>query len=178
MNIGLVVVRRVESRSELSGRPLKAGEAILVTRGIPRWLVLGCPDGCGDTLPINLDPRSGKAWRFVETRGRITLRPSIWRDTGCRSHFVIWDSKIWLFGTTSETDEEPSLCELEAAVLAFLRAHPGSYRTVDSLAEELDVYPSHIWTVCRALQHRRLLSVSDSKDSFRTSGGSRGTEGD
>ena len=172
MAIGLVLARTVESRSELSGHPLKAGEAILVTRGIPRWLVLGCPDGCGDTLPINLDPRSGKAWKFVEKRGRITLRPSIWRDTGCRSHFVIWDSTIWLFGTAFEDNAsgEPSLRELEAAVLALLQAHPSNYRSVDSLAEELDVYPWHIWTVCQALQRRRLVSVSDSKDSFRFRG--------
>jgi hypothetical protein len=172
MKIPLVVLRTVESRSELSGHPLKAGEAILVVRGIPRWLVLGCPDGCGETLPINLDSRSGQAWRFVEKRGRITLRPSVWRDTGCHSHFVIWGSKIWLFGTTIEinSSDEQSLCELEPAVLALLRAHPGNYRTVDSLAEELEVSPWHIWSVCRALQRRRLLIMSATKDSFRTSG--------
>ena len=172
MKIPLVIVRRVESRAELTGHPLKAGEAILVIRGIPRWLVLGCPDGCGETLPINLDSRSGQAWRFVEKRGRIALYPSVWRDTGCHSHFVIWGSKIWLFGSTDEIDasEERSLCELEPTVLALLRAHPSSYRSVDSLAEELEVSPWHIWSVCRALQRRRLLIMSATKDSFRTSG--------
>lgn len=172
MRISLVVIRTVESRSELSGHPLKPGEAILVARGLPRWLILGCPDGCGDALPINLDPRSGKAWRFVKKRGRITLYPSIWRDTGCQSHFVIWDSKIWLFGTTFEISEseERSTRELEAAVLALLRAHPSSYRSVESLAEELHISPWQIWNVCRALQRRRLLIMSASKDSFRTSG--------
>lgn len=172
MKIALVVVRTVESRSELSAHPLKAGEAILVARGIPRWLVLGCPDGCGDTLPINLDPRSGKAWRFVEKRGRITLYPSIWRDTGCQSHFIIWDSKIWLFGAAVEitASEERSSREVEAAVLALLRAHPSSYRSIDSLAEELDVSPWQIWNACQALQRRQLLIMSANKDSFRTSG--------
>lgn len=172
MRIPLVIVRTVESRSEVSGNPLKEGEAILVARGIPRWLVLGCPDGCGDTLPINLDSRSGKAWKFVDKRGRITLHPSIWRDTGCLCHFVIWDSKIWLFGTTFDISpsEQRSSRELEAAVLALLRAHRSRYRSVDSLAEELDVSPWQIWNVCRALQRRRLLITSDTEDSFRTSG--------
>lgn len=171
MTMALVVVRKVESRSDLSGHLLKAGEAILVARGIPRWLILGCPDGCGETVPINLDRRAGKAWRFVEKRGRITLSPSIWRDTGCQCHFVIWDSKIWLFGTTFEISaaEERLLQELQTAVLALLRADPGTYRSVESLAEELDVSPWEVWTVCRRLQRRRLLIMSATKDSFRAS---------
>src|SRR6267378_4236509 len=74
------------------------GDAVLIERGTPRWLLLACPCGCGAELPINLDRRAGKAWR-VYKHGTTTLSvyPSVWRDTDCGSHFIIWRGNILLF---------------------------------------------------------------------------------
>jgi hypothetical protein len=89
---------------------------VTVTRGAPRSIVILCPDGCGEVLTVNLDRRSGPAWRFFERRGTLTIYPSIWRDSGCRAHFIIWNSEIlWCDGG----EAEPAQCsnpELLAAV--------------------------------------------------------------
>ena len=85
----------VESRASATGKLALPGEAVIVERGVPRWLLLKCPCGCGEEIPINVDPRSGKAWRlYQDNRLGITLYPSVWRDTGCESHFIVWRGQI------------------------------------------------------------------------------------
>ena len=57
----------------------KPGDCAVVERaGTRRQLVMCCPDGCGEILSINLDPRSGPAWRLYKkhdamftARGRV-----------------------------------------------------------------------------------------------------------
>jgi len=78
---------------------LKApGDAVIVNRGCLRAIVFSCPDGCGETLTVNLDARSGKAWRLYKTNNQISLYPSVWRDNGCKSHFIILRNQIIWFG--------------------------------------------------------------------------------
>jgi hypothetical protein len=49
-----------------------------------------CPCGCGDNIQLNLLPQSRPAWRAqTYLDGTITLSPSVWRQKGCRSHFVV-----------------------------------------------------------------------------------------
>ena len=80
----------VQSRSEVNSQLLEPGDAVLITRGRPRWLLLKCPCGCDDEIPLNLDRRAGKAWRIYEQGNRrLTIFPSVWRDTGCFSHFIV-----------------------------------------------------------------------------------------
>lgn len=74
------------------------GDAVLVERGVPRSFVMRCPDGCGETLTINLDRRTGKAWRLrVNKDSTVSLYPSVWKADGCRSHFVVRNSRIIWF---------------------------------------------------------------------------------
>src|SRR5438309_1731714 len=87
----------VSSRSESSGMLRAPGDAVLVKRGRPRVLLLMCPCGCGEELAILLDDRAGPAWRFYLRGGSITVFPSVWRDTGCESHFILWKDRIYLF---------------------------------------------------------------------------------
>jgi hypothetical protein len=81
-----------EAREALSSVPLRI---VIVKRGRPRTVLFRCPCGCGETLLINVDSRAGKAWRLRETVAGVTLMPSVWRTTGCRSHFVLWENKVW-----------------------------------------------------------------------------------
>ena len=89
----------VSSRVGASEQLTAPGDTILVTRGSPRWLLMRCPCGCGEEIPVNLDARAGKAWRLYKTaKAGLTLFPSVWRDTGCRSHFIIWRNHIVMCG--------------------------------------------------------------------------------
>src|SRR5205823_167273 len=84
----LGVVARYSEAAPLLQKP---GDCAVVEReGVRRQIVIACPDGCGETLSINLDPRSGAAWRLYQRRGRWSLFPSIDKTAGCRSHFILW----------------------------------------------------------------------------------------
>ena len=72
----------------------KPGDCTIVIRGVPRTVVMMCPDGCGETIAVNLDGRVGKAWRKYEHNEKLTIYPSVWRDTGCRAHFIVWNDQI------------------------------------------------------------------------------------
>ena len=85
------VVQHRHAADRLLERP---GDSVPVHRGVPRSLVMACSDGCGDTLTINLDPRTDKAWRFYRKRNQVSIYPSVWRDTGCLSHFIVWHHQI------------------------------------------------------------------------------------
>ena len=54
----------VSNRSDSKDLITDPGDMVIVKRGVPRLLILRCPCGCGDDLIINLDKRSGPAWRL------------------------------------------------------------------------------------------------------------------
>ena len=97
MNLSLKAV--IKFRAEAGSQLASPGDAVLIIRGQPRWLLLKCPCGCEDEIPINLDLRAGQAWRFYKGRDEeITLFPSVWRDTDCLSHFIIRSNRILMLG--------------------------------------------------------------------------------
>ena len=98
-NVSISLKAELASRAGASDLLHEPGDAVLITRGEPRWLLLRCPSGCGEDIPINLDERAGKAWRLYRgPKAEVTLFPSVWRDTGCECHFVIWRDRILVFG--------------------------------------------------------------------------------
>src|ERR1700722_8970214 len=102
----------VSSRGEASAYLKAPGDAVLVERGRPRLLLLSCPCGCGEHFPINLDPRAGPAWRLYRNRtGAITLYPSVWRESGCYSHYIIWRDRILLFGGAEDELDDSMLMD-------------------------------------------------------------------
>ena len=120
------------------------GDFVLVERGVPRLLVIACPDGCGDIVPVNLDERASKAWRLYQRAERTTLYPSVWRDEGCEAHFVLWDDIIYWSGF--DDGENQSLSDLNA-VLGCLRAD--EFQSAFQIALDLDEIP---WAVAQACQ--------------------------
>lgn len=137
----------VQHRDEAEARLERPGDALIVRRGVLRSLVMRCPDGCGETLAINLDPRMAKAWRFYERRGQATLFPSVWRDSGCESHFIVWRGKILWCGLPGNI-EPPYDAELEASVVSALSKTPQSDC---ELAERIDEIPYDVDRVLRKL---------------------------
>lgn len=73
------------------------GYLCLVGEGHNYWAAtMRCPCGCGDTVTLNLiGPHP--VWRaLIGQSGKVSLHPSVYRQTGCRSHYwvregvVIW----------------------------------------------------------------------------------------
>ncbi|MFN8153528.1 MAG: DUF6527 family protein [Bacteroidia bacterium] len=57
-------------------------------------LIMKCPCGCGQTIQLNLLRRANPCWAFYVRKQRITVYPSIWREKGCRSHFIVRKNRI------------------------------------------------------------------------------------
>jgi hypothetical protein len=134
---------------------LKApGDAVLISRGKPRWLLLRCPCGCGDEIPVNLDARAGKAWRLYKaaTTG-LTLFPSVWRDTGCESHFIIWRDRILLFGPGRMSGDSPRGCiDLKNLSKRVMKAWPeGRLVSYVEVADALQEIPWDVQEACKVL---------------------------
>lgn len=60
------------------------------------WCVgLRCPCGCGQRLEMMLLKQVKPRWDIaLDARGHVSLHPSVWLRTGCRSHFWIRSGKV------------------------------------------------------------------------------------
>ena len=142
----------VQSRGEASQYLKSPGDAVLIERGRPRWLLLSCPCGCGDEIPINLDSRAGKAWRiYRDKKFGLSLYPSVWRDTDCESHFIIWRDRILLYGQGDDEFGSPvhsdEMVVLSKAVLSALPI--AGFVSYTDVADSIDEVP---WDVLDALR--------------------------
>lgn len=154
----------VERHSEATALLKEPGDMALVVRGVPRMLVFACPDGCGDLLPINLDSRADKAWKLYQRKGSHTLFPSVWRDEGCRAHFILWDDVIYWSGFGDRT---PPSSQLRKAVLGKLRAD--KYQAVFDIASSLNEIPWAVQVACHSLVDDRLVieGVGNERGAFK-----------
>jgi hypothetical protein len=141
------------SRGGAEAHLRQAGDAVLVERGSPRWLVMQCPCGCNDVIPINLDPRSGPAWELYGSREHgISVFPSVWRDTGCKSHFIIWYGRILLFADFSdEEDVDLPLSILEALASRVREQLTDELVHFREIAQRLRAIPWDVQYICRQL---------------------------
>lgn len=127
------------------------GDIAIVERGVPRLLVMKCPDDCGDTLRINLDPRTSKAWRIYQDEDGLSLFPSVWRDTGCESHFIIWADKIYWSDNRDRIYKRIHEPVLRAAVYSELDGL--EFRSAVEIANKLGLVPWSVGAVLDALVH-------------------------
>lgn len=155
MNLPCKLRSIVQSRAEVAGQLKFPGDAVLIKRGQPRWLLLKCPCGCGDEIPVNLDSRAGKAWRvYGETASKVTLFPSVWRDTGCGSHFIVWRGEILLFGRAEEEEASSSVTHTDVAALGprvLERLSRDTWVLYVDIADALGEIPWDVLDVCRYL---------------------------
>jgi hypothetical protein len=155
----LRLLKVVSTRGEAAGYLKSPGDAVLIERGRPRLLLLACPCGCGEEYPINLDDRAGQAWRIYRKRGRgLTLFPSVWRDTGCGSHFIIWRDQILLFGQTEEVWDDSSLEDETVPSPEQITEQLPSTGLIafSQIADVLDAVPWDVLRVCRQLVRKGL----------------------
>ena len=153
-NVNLVGV--AEYRDEGEKMLKAAGDAVVVHRGILRSVLMRCPDGCGETLVVNLDPRAGKAWKLDMRAATTTLYPSVWREGGCRSHFIIWRGHVLWCDRFEDGNVEPNYdtAALERRVLGALRRP--KLRSAEEIAVELDEIAWEVARAGHALARRRL----------------------
>lgn len=157
---------RIAMKGELTHRHLAdevlklPGDAVLIRRGVLRSIVMACPDGCGEVLSVNLDGRAGKAWRYYDRGGDVSLFPSVWRETGCESHFILWRSRIYWCDWGEELDIP--MAEVIVQVHDALGAQPEPYT---SIAERLDLVPWAVLSACGKL--RREGVAVEGKDKLR-----------
>lgn len=139
------MVGDTEYRDQAEAALNAPGDASMVFRARPRSIVMACPDGCGETLVINLDSRADKAWRFDMRGEGLTLVPSVWREGGCKSHFIVWRGHIlWCDRFEGGNREPPYNPEIEGAVLCAMdEVQP---RNAVELADVIDEL---VWDVNR-----------------------------
>ncbi|KQV52816.1 hypothetical protein ASC95_08405 [Pelomonas sp. Root1217] len=161
----------VSSRGGVSDLLKEPGDAVLIQRGVPRWLMLKCPCGCGEEIPVNLDARAGKAWRLYRSKTGLTLFPSVWRDTGCEAHFIIWRDQIVTFGGGQASNNSPALT-LDVSDLArrTLAAWPGGdFISYVDVADQLGEIPWDVQEACYRLVEKGLMVAGkgSNRGSFR-----------
>lgn len=68
---------------------------VVRANGKDRWAMLRCPCGCGEVLTLSLQDVHQPHWRLTQSNfGHPSLYPSVWRQTGCFSHFWIKDGQV------------------------------------------------------------------------------------
>jgi hypothetical protein len=140
----------------------ESGDLALVVRGQPRWLVMRCPEGCGEDLSINLDARSGKAWR-LDRRNGLSVFPSIWRESGCEAHFIIWRNEIWWDFGWDQVTVSP---ELKNRIVTLLTDRGGNRLDSLSVALALDEEPWAVLIACDLLFREGLVKRSGSQGNY------------
>lgn len=147
----------VGSQAEASTLVEQPGDIAVVDRGVPRLVVMRCPDGCGDILRLNVDRRAGKAWRLYEGARGVSLYPSVWRDTGCESHFILWEDGIYWNDGHDAAQHTSYEAEIKSAVIAQLDAL--EFKTAEELAEELEAVPWWVIRACQGLARQGLVEL-------------------
>ncbi len=89
----IVVVEAGESTPTLG-----AADALLVRSGMrQKWLRFACPDGCGETIMLDLSPKRSPHWTVEgHASGAISVYPSVVNGR-CGAHFLVRSNRIvWL----------------------------------------------------------------------------------
>lgn len=83
----------------------------------------------------------------------VTLYPSVWRESGCESHFIIWRNQIWLFGTNDDELEDSELADesLPTREAVLDRLPKDALISFYDVAEALDAIPWDVLRICRRL---------------------------
>ena len=102
--------RWLRSRKELQLEPvcelpdsLADGVGYVVGEQGHEWhVVMACPCGCGSSIYLNLLPDDRPRWELIRHADKtFSLYPSVWRTSGCRSHFFVRRSRIECCGNSA-----------------------------------------------------------------------------
>lgn len=154
----LHLVGEAEYRGDAEALLVKPGDTAFVHRGLLRSAIMACPDGCGETLVINLDPRAAKAWRLDQRGEGPTFFPSVWKANGCKSHFIVWRGYILWCDRFDKGNIEPAYdTSLEELVLKSL--NESHAKTGEQIANEIDEIVYDVDRAARNLTRKGLVST-------------------
>jgi Family of unknown function (DUF6527) len=158
--VDAVVSKGISERySDALAHLVAPGDYVKVVRGAVRSLVMRCPDGCGEVITVNLDRRTGPAWRIFERSNYLTIYPSIWRDSGCRVHFIIWRNRIlWCDRHEKDYWSDDALLH---AVRQSLPASGAAHRHFEEIAIELAAVPWEVLWACQSLERNGIALSSE-----------------
>lgn len=88
--------RMVVSESDILPDRLPPRDIVLTRDDGEDWSIgMRCPCGCGETIELMVIEEAKPRWTVdLDNRGRVSLNPSVWRQTGCRSHFWLRSGRI------------------------------------------------------------------------------------
>jgi hypothetical protein len=71
-------------------------DLVLAREGDEDWCVgMRCPCGCGQSIELLLVREAKPRWDLlIDPSGHPSLRPSVWLQTGCRSHFWLRRGRV------------------------------------------------------------------------------------
>lgn len=144
----------VAHRHEADALLERPGDVVLVFRGVSRSVIMRCPDGCGEIITVNLDPRTAKAWHFYKKRNQISIFPSVWRDTGCQSHFIVWNHVI-VWCDLSRAGGEVVVEEIATLQQRVFELFNSGWQHYTEIAQILDEVPWDVEWICRRLVRTR-----------------------
>lgn len=75
---------------------LPARDLVLMRDDGDDWSVgMRCPCGCGDKIELMILREARPRWDIRANKaGQPSLHPSVWRKSGCRSHFWVREGRI------------------------------------------------------------------------------------
>ena len=86
---------RLIRTKERPDRLIKGKLYVTEAGGQPAFGFMSCPCGCGETLHLRFAGERRPRWSVVaDWLGRATVKPSVWRSTGCKSHFILTKGRI------------------------------------------------------------------------------------
>jgi hypothetical protein len=76
---------------------VREGVFYRVMRGdTPKWALFLCPSGCRSVVTLSLQAVHVPHWTVQPSSNqRPSVRPSVWRDIGCYSHFFVEDGRVY-----------------------------------------------------------------------------------
>jgi len=142
--------------SEAMERLKQPGDYVLVVRGTPRGIVMSCPGDCGEHVIINLDRQGGPAWRRYTSGGKLSIYPSVWRDSGCRAHFIIVRDRIYW----CDSDRAGAPAQVEESLMIGVLEHLNHVTALhyEAIAASLGAIPWEVVWACAALERAGLAS--------------------
>lgn len=105
----LVATRfRLRAVDEEPEKPEDSVVYVVGEKGSEWAALMKCPCRCGETIWLNLLSAPGRpVWRIQKhRRSQFSISPSVWRQVGCRSHFLILRNRIEWCGGRSEQFRE------------------------------------------------------------------------
>jgi hypothetical protein len=83
----------------------------------------------------------------------MSLYPSVWRESDCRSHYVIWRSKIFLFGRYEDDLDASAQPDETVPLIDVVRNRLPDKGLIPffEIAEAIDAIPWDVLMVCRRL---------------------------